>query len=394
MKIFLWRDFPLKAVNLQLNLEQKEETAKTSEAEKSGEAEKSIFKRLSWLDKLLPVWILLAIGVGLVLGFVPNIKDVFSAVQLRGSVSLPIAIGLLWMMYPVLAKVKYEETPKAFKDWKLLVVSLVLNWVIGPVLMFFLALAFLPGGNFAGYREGMIVIGLARCIAMVLIWSMLAGGDSEYTAILVALNSLFQILSYSLYSYFFLNVMSGWFNLTPADVNITMAEIAISVAIYLGIPLVAGMLTRLIGVKVKGKEWYDKKFAPKLGPVALIGLLYTVIIMFAMQGKEIINLNWQLFRIAAPLLIYFLLMFLISFFGSWLLRFNYSKTATQSFTAASNNFELAIAVAIATWGITSQQALTTVIGPLIEVPVLIALVYVAIGLKKLLYTQDGAPKKW
>ena len=354
---------------------------------------KSIIKRLSFLDRFLPIWILLAIAIGLLLGLIPNIKDVFNVVQIRGTVSLPIAIGLFWMMYPVLAKVKYEDTPKAFKEWKLFTVSLTLNWIIGPFLMFFLALTFLYENQFADFREGMIIIGLARCIAMVLIWNMLAGGDNEHAAILVAINSIFQILTYSILSYFFLTIMSGWFNLPPATAEVKMSEIAISVAIYLGIPLVAGMITRLIGVKAKGKEWYDQKFAPKLGPVALFGLLYTVIIMFAMQGKEIIGLKWQLFRIASPLFLYFIIMFLISYVGSWLLRFNYKKTVTQSFTAASNNFELAIAVAIGTWGITSKQALATVIGPLIEVPVLIGLVYVSIWLKKFFYTIDGTPKK-
>lgn len=340
--------------------------------------------KLSNLDRFLPIWILVAIAIGLLLGLIEGIQDLFNAVQI-GTTSLPIAIGLLWMMYPVLAKVKYEELGKLRKEGKMFLTSIVLNWVIGPFLMFFLAWFFLS--DEPEFLQGIILIGLARCIAMVLIWSMLAGGDNEDTAVLVALNSLFQILAYSFYAYFFLEVVTGWMGGITTNIDITMSEIAISVFIFLGIPLLAGFITRIVGLKRIGKEKYDNEFIKKLGPTALIGLLFTIVVMFAMQGRNIFDLKWKLLQVSAPLIIYFLLMFIVAFFISYLLQFSYEKTVSLSFTAASNNFELAIAVAIATFGIESKQALSTVIGPLIEVPILLLLVYFSLWLKKQLYDK-------
>ncbi len=351
---------------------------------------KNVIGELSLLDKFLPVWIIIAMLIGFLLGYIDEVKDAFNAVQF-GTVSLPIAIGLLWMMYPVLAKVKYEELRRFLNEGKLFGTSLFLNWIIGPLLMFGLAWFFLP--NEPAFREGIIIIGLARCIAMVLIWNMLAGGDNEDCAVLVALNSVFQVLTYSFYSYFFLSVLPGWMGMEKSSVDVTMVDIAISVFVFLGIPLLAGIITRIIGLRTIGKEKYDNEFAPRLGSTALIGLLFTIVVMFSMQGDNIIDLKWKLVQIAAPLLIYFLLMFGIAFVLSWMLHFTYSKTVTLSFTAASNNFELAIAVAIGTFGIESQQAVTTVIGPLVEVPVLVALVYVSLWLKDYFFTEDGTPKK-
>ncbi|MFW9991808.1 MAG: ACR3 family arsenite efflux transporter [Candidatus Odinarchaeota archaeon] len=345
---------------------------------------------LSFMDRFLWLWILLAIMAGILLGFVEGIQEFFNAFQI-GTTSIPIAIGLLWMMYPVLAKVKYEELSKIKNEGKMFSTSLLLNWIIGPILMFFLAWIFLP--DLQGFREGIIIIGLARCIAMVLIWNMLAGGDNEDCAILVALNSLFQVFFYSIYAYFFLAVASQWLGGSATTVNITMVDIAISVFIFLGIPLIAGAITRFLGLKIKGKKWYDDKFAPKLGSTAIIGLLYTIVVMFSMQGQNIIELGWNLVRVALPLAIYFGLMFVSSYLISWLFRFTYDKTVTLSFTAASNNFELAIAVAVGTWGISSPQALAAVVGPLIEVPVLISLVYVSLWLRKYFFTPEGEAKK-
>jgi ACR3 family arsenite transporter len=336
--------------------------------------------RLSILDRFLPLWILLAMAVGVGLGAaVPGARDAFDALRI-GTVSLPIAIGLLWMMYPVLAKVKYEQLGKITQAKQQFGVSLTLNWIIGPALMFILAWIFLP--DLPGYRTGLIIIGLARCIAMVLIWNMLAGGDSEYCAVLVALNSVFQIVMYSPLAYFYLRVVPGWFGAEGMIVDISMWDITKSVLIFLGIPLAAGAITRLVLIRRKGTEWYDEEFAPRLGPTALIGLLFTIVVMFSMQGDKILANPWHVVRVAIPLLIYFVLMFLVSFAVSKWRGFSYEMSATQSFTAASNNFELAIAVAIGTFGIASQEALATVIGPLIEVPVLIGLVYVALWIKK------------
>ncbi len=335
--------------------------------------------RLSILDRFLPLWIFLAMAIGIGLGAViPQIKDAFSALSI-GTVSLPIAVGLIWMMYPVLAKVKYEELGKITEAKEQIALSLVLNWVIGPALMFILAWIFLP--NLPGYRTGLIITGLARCIAMVLIWNMLAGGDSEYCAVLVALNSLFQIVMYSPLAYFYLRVVPGWLGVERTIVQVSMWDIAKSVLIFLGIPLLAGALTRLILVRRKGVEWYDNDFAPRLGPLALIGLLFTIVVMFSLQGDNILANPLDVVKVAIPLLVYFVLMFLVSFALSRWRDFSYDLAATQSFTAASNNFELAIAIAVGTFGIASQEALATVIGPLVEVPVLIGLVYVALWIK-------------
>jgi len=332
--------------------------------------------RLSRLDKYLPLWIGLAMVFGLLLGrLVPNLKQFFDAVRV-GSVSLPIALGLLWMMYPVLAKVQYEKLHESFRDWKLFGVSLALNWIIGPLLMFGLAWLFLA--HYQGYREGVIMVGLARCIAMVLIWNMLAGGDPEKAAILVALNSIFQILMYSPYAYLFIG-----------SAQVTMWEIARSVFVFLGIPLIAGMLTRFYFLRKRGRQWFESVLIPKLGPTAIFGLLFTIVVMFAMQGDKILAEPLDVLLIAAPLIAYFLIMFAVSFVGSWFLRFPYPQTVSLSFTAASNNFELAIAVAIATYGIQSDAALATVVGPLIEVPVLLLLVYVALWLRPIMWKKRG-----
>ena len=346
----------------------------------------AIIGRLSILDRLLPLWIFLAMAIGIGLGAVlPRIKDIFNALSI-GTVSLPIAVGLIWMMYPVLAKIKYEELGKIAQAKEQFTVSLILNWVIGPAIMFILAWVFLPG--LPGYRTGLIIMGLARCIAMVLIWNMLAGGDSEYCAVLVALNSIFQIVMYSPLAYFYLRVVPEWLGVEGTIVEISMWDIAKSVLIFLGIPLVAGALTRLTLVKRRGVEWYDNVFAPKLGPTALIGLLFTIVVMFSMQGDMILANPLDVVKVAIPLVVYFILMFLVSFALSRWRDFSYEMAATQSFTAASNNFELAIAVAVGTFGIASQEALATVIGPLIEVPVLIGLVYVALWIKQKYFARS------
>lgn len=345
-----------------------------------------IVGRLSILDRLLPLWIFLAMAIGIGLGAVlPRIKELFNALSI-GTVSLPIAVGLIWMMYPVLAKIKYEELGKIAQAKEQFTVSLILNWVIGPAIMFILAWVFLPG--LPRYRTGLIIMGLARCIAMVLIWNMLAGGDSEYCAVLVALNSVFQIVMYSPLAYFYLRVVPEWLGVEGTIVEISMWDIAKSVLIFLGIPLLAGALTRLTLVKRRGVEWYDTVFAPKLGPTALIGLLFTIVVMFSMQGDMILANPLDVVKVAIPLMVYFILMFLVSFALSRWRNFSYEMAATQSFTAASNNFELAIAVAVGTFGIASQEALATVIGPLIEVPVLIGLVYVALWIKQKFFAKS------
>ncbi|WP_455464348.1 ACR3 family arsenite efflux transporter [Candidatus Hodarchaeum mangrovi] len=332
-------------------------------------------KKISFLDKMLPIFILIAMIIGLFIGrMVPDIQDIFNAVQID-TVSLPIAIGLLWMMYPVLAKVQYEKIPQALQEYRLFGTSLIQNWIVGPIFMTGLAWLFLA--DYPGYREGIILVGLARCIAMVLIWNMLAGGDAEKCAILVALNSVFQIFFYAIYAWIFIGIT-----------NIDIFDIARSVFIFLGIPLFAGFLTREILRRKKGNQWYSDIFIPKLGPTAIVGLLFTVIAMFSMQGEKILSQPLDILIIAIPLFIYFIGMFLISFLISFALKFKYSETVTLSFTAASNNFELAIAVAIATFGIDSNQALATVVGPLIEVPVLLLLVYIALWLKQYLFKNE------
>ncbi len=340
----------------------------------------NVLGQLSVLDRFLPILIFVAMAVGIILGAVaPGIKDVFNALSI-GTVSLPIAVGLLWMMYPVLAKVKYEELGKVAKAWRQFAVSLLLNWLVGPIIMFVLAWGFLPDQD--GYRTGLIITGLARCIAMVLIWNMLAGGDSEYCAVLVALNSIFQIVMYSPLAYFYLRIVPGWFGVQGTAVNIGMGDITKSVLIFLGIPLAAGVITRFTLLRRRGKEWYETKLMPRLGPTALIGLLFTIVVMFAMQGDRILSQPFDVVRVAIPLVVYFVVMFFASFALSLRLKFSYEQATTQSFTAASNNFELAIAVAVGTFTIASQEALATVIGPLIEVPVLVGLVYVALWMRR------------
>ncbi len=345
-----------------------------------GQPSANVFERLSLLDRFLPLWIFAAMALGVILGAVaPGIKDVFNALSI-GTVSFPIAIGLLWMMYPVLAKVKYEELGKVAQAWEQFSVSLILNWIIGPIIMFVLAWVFLP--DLPHFRTGLIIVGLARCIAMVLIWNMLAGGDSEYCAVLVALNSIFQIVMYSPLAYLFLVVVPGWFGVQGTAVNIGMGDIAKSVLIFLGIPLAGGIITRFYFLRTRGKEWYETRLMPRLGPTAMIGLLFTIVVMFSMQGDKILAAPLDVLRVAIPLLVYFVIMFFTSFAISLYRKFPYELAATQSFTAASNNFELAIAVAVGTFTIASQEALAAVIGPLIEVPVLIGLVYVALWIKQ------------
>jgi ACR3 family arsenite transporter len=353
-------------------------TASATPAQAALEA--PILKRLSTLDRFLPLWIFGAMALGILLGrFYPGLGAVLDRFQVAG-VSVPIAIGLLWMMYPVLAKVRYESIGAHARDTKLLGTSLVLNWVLGPLVMLGLAWLFLP--DLPEYRNGLVLIGLARCIAMVLIWNSLACGSGELAAVLVALNSVFQILTYSVLGWLFLTVVPGWFGADTAALDVSMGEIARSVGIFLGVPLVAGYLTRKILVSRKGAAWYDGVFMPKFGPTALIGLLYTIVLMFAMQGHRILELPVDVLRIALPLLVYFGVMFGLAFWLSRRLGFNYEETASLSFTAAGNNFELAIAVAVATFGIASGEALAAVVGPLIEVPALVGLVYVSLWARR------------
>jgi arsenite transporter len=346
----------------------------------------SVTSQLSLLDRFLPIWIFAAMALGIGIGSVfPGIADLLDALQIW-NVSLPIAIGLLWMMYPVLAKVKYERIPAAATNGRLLGTSLVLNWIIGPALMFGLAWTLLP--DHPGYRTGLIIVGLARCIAMVLIWNQLACGDSEYAAILVAVNSVFQIVMYALLGYFYLTVVPGWLGESSTGLNISIWSITASVLVFLGIPLLAGFLTRLYLSRRKGHEWYEQTFLPRIGPTALIGLLFTIVMMFALKGEVMLNSPLDVLRIALPLLLYFGIMFAIAFGISYLMKFRYAETASLSFTAASNNFELAIAVAIGAFGLASQEALAAVVGPLVEVPVLVGLVYVSLWLGKRLYPND------